>query len=228
MLAFVIKIVIIFAIANQALGFKANSFFHLFTIDKGSTITRATYNIYQINDAPFDIFSYTITQLIHSVDQRNHSKKQYNLIINFEDKVFDLISYKTDLQRNPIDGQYHTFLDFDYEDVLSTIFKCKIFSQTYVSRFLYLEYENHINYFNVSDPTNVPFLKKIYTFWTITRKNSIKYDNEINYEKFLEDCHQSSYNYGLISLGLILVMISLGAATPFLYKFLRKRKIFPY
>ena len=80
MLAFIIKIVIIFAIANQTFGFKANSFFYLSTTERGSTITTATYNIYNLQDAPFNIFKYIIIQLIHSVDQKDHTKKGYNLI----------------------------------------------------------------------------------------------------------------------------------------------------
>jgi hypothetical protein len=205
-----------------------NCLFHLTTTDKGSTVTRATYYMYNLSDVPFDILSYVKIELFQAVNQRKHSKMQYILLVKFEDQVFDIESNFTQFEKNTTDRQFYTFLEFDFGDVLSTIFKCQKLSQTYVTRFLYLKSESDHSFVNVSDPTYVPFIRRIYTYWVITRKNAINYDNEINYSEFLDDCHQSKRNYVLVILGLMLVMIALGAAASCVHRFLNKNKIFPH
>jgi len=141
------EIIIIFALASQAFCFEANAVIELIAVDKGSTTVRATYIIRQLNNVPFNILRYITLKETVTIDRKIQSKKQYNLFINYYEQDMNF-NKKTDdflFESDPATGKYYTIIEFDFGDVLNTIFKCKNYSRTYVSRFLYLDYESDNN-----------------------------------------------------------------------------------
>lgn len=228
MLSAVIKVAIMFAIMSQIVCFDANLIFNLKSIDKGPTLVSATFNILKLKNIPFNVFDHAKMSMIESVNPRNRSQKQYSLIINLNDQVFNATTSGLHFEINPMTREYLSVLEFEFGDILNTIFKCYNLSSIYVSKFIYLDSEPDESAKTI-DPINpgVPFLKNIYMFWVITWKNQTKYNNDIIYTKFLEDCHQNSHNYVVILFGTIIIIIACGAMISFLHRFLCKRKIYP-
>ena len=222
MLTYFIKIVILVAIVNQAFCFEANAVINLISKDNDPTSIRATYNIYQLNVAPFNLFRHIKMKEIETVSRTSHSKKLYSLLVNYKDQSFNLTTNDILFEEDPATGKYYTILEFEFGKVLNEVFKCKNYSRIYVSRFLFLDYAYKENTHILDDSSLVNFVDETFIFWVVTRKNSIKYDNEINYDEFLEDCHQTSRNYVLILLGFLLLMSTMGAASSFLHTILRK------
>lgn len=141
------EIVIIFALACQAFCYEANAVIDLIAVDKDSSTVKATYLIHQLNNVPFNILRYITIKEVEIIDRKNQSKKQYNLLINYNDQNMNFNKTTDDFlfENDPATGKYFTIIEFDFGDVLNTIFKCKNYSRTYVSRFLYLDYESDNN-----------------------------------------------------------------------------------
>lgn len=223
-----IKIVITFAVVNSAFCFEANILFHLKSIEKCSTVVSATYNIYQLKDIPFNIFDYIKMTMVEIVNTRSHAPRAHSLLINYNNQVFNKTTNGMQYEKDSVTKKHFTTLEYDFGDVLDMVFKCKNYSNTYVSKFFYLKSEpdESAKSLNLDNPT-VPFMKKNYILWVITRKAHPKFVNEINYENFLEDCHQNSHNHVLLILILMLVLFVVGIIVSSFYRFLRKRKILP-
>ena len=185
----IIKVAIICALLNYTFCFKANVMFFLNSIDRSSTIIKANYNFYRLNDDPFNILDYAIFNLIVFYNPKTHPRMQHNLLITYKDQIFKKSTNRSHFERNPLTGHYYKIFEFEFDDILKIIFKCQNYSNTYVSKFLYLDYELGVNALSAMYQTNAPFMKKDYMYWIITRKNLMNYDNKINYRQFHEDCH---------------------------------------
>lgn len=216
------KISIIFALLKTILCFEANVAFSLKSTYKSSTAVNGVYNIHILKDSPFNIFDYILINMIESIDSKNFSLKQHNLIIEHNDQEFKITG---DSYYGNFNNGKHLYLEFEFEDILNMIFKCRNHTN-YVTRFIYL-YKG-IAAQPVNDRYSHCFTEKYYIFWIIMKKNSESYNNEINFTEYLDDCHKNAIYYIFLLFGLILLIIGMIFGIIHLQNFLMKHKIYPY
>lgn len=113
------------------------------------------------------------------LEEKHPKGKTWNISMNMHYSQFNIIQLG-----------FRCALYFEFDAVLSEVFKCRFSQEGYVGYFYFYNKINKDGFIPIKNHRNVSlsFAKRIDIFFLVGLKNSSGFDNEKNYEKFMGDC----------------------------------------